>query len=372
MTLSRREFMQTSGGDGRLAGMGRHRPARRASSGASGASSIPKAWRRAIPIRTASSCGHAGRLTTGKRHVLTVEVAEDEAFRRVVAHAPAPVSAASDWTTRVLVGGLKPARTYWYRFTDARRERQPHRPHHHRAAAERSAPGQFRLRQLPGRQRGQAQRLSPDDLRGRARRARGPARLRASPRRLHLRGRRISRRSEDPLRPHHLRGRAHSRRRQGRQLSFPADGRRLSRRLQRLSRAIPICRTPARAGRSSPCGTITNSRGRAGRASSKRAASRGQAKASRSPPTRPGGNICRRAARSPAEHPGNISKRPRSQDVEIEKWDENGLGDEPNNLIAINSLIGYRTFRYGKHLDLIITDQHSYRSADPFSDDSLE
>ena len=62
---------------------------------------------------------------------------------------------------------------------------------------------------------------------------------------------------------------------------------------------------------------------------------------------------------------------PAVTDVAITKWDENGLGDEPNNLIAINSLIGYRTFRYGKHLDLIITDQHSYRSPDPFSDDSL-
>src|SRR5678809_1626420 len=49
----------------------------------------------------------------GDRHVLTVEVAEDEAFRRVIAHAPAPVSAASDWTTRVLVGGLAPAHVYW-------------------------------------------------------------------------------------------------------------------------------------------------------------------------------------------------------------------------------------------------------------------
>ncbi len=60
------------------------------------------------------------------------------------------------------------------------------------------------------------------------------------------------------------------------------------------------------------------------------------------------------------------------KDVAIEKWDEHGLGDEPNNLAAINSLIGYRACRYGKHLDLIITDQHSYRSADPFSDPSLE
>ena len=50
---------------------------------------------------------------------LTVEVAEDESFRRVIASAPAPISAASDWTCRVLVGGLKPASVYWYRFTDA-------------------------------------------------------------------------------------------------------------------------------------------------------------------------------------------------------------------------------------------------------------
>ena len=58
-------------------------------------------------------------------------------------------------------------------------------------------------------------------------------------------------------------------------------------------------------------------------------------------------------------------------DVAIEKWDEHGLGDEPNNRAAINSLIGYRSYRYGKHLDLIITDQHSYRSADPFGDEAI-
>jgi len=50
---------------------------------------------------------------------LHVEVAEDESFTRVVASAEAPISEASDWTSRVLVGGLKPARVYWYRFTDA-------------------------------------------------------------------------------------------------------------------------------------------------------------------------------------------------------------------------------------------------------------
>src|SRR6202034_2202169 len=49
---------------------------------------------------------------------LHVEVAEDESFERVVATAEAPISEAADWTCRVLIGGLKPARVYWYRFAD--------------------------------------------------------------------------------------------------------------------------------------------------------------------------------------------------------------------------------------------------------------
>jgi alkaline phosphatase D len=44
---------------------------------------------------------------------LTVEVAEDASFRRVVPTTPAPISAAADWTCRVLVGGLKPSRAHW-------------------------------------------------------------------------------------------------------------------------------------------------------------------------------------------------------------------------------------------------------------------
>ena len=50
---------------------------------------------------------------------LHVEVADDEAFTRVVARATTAVSAASDWTCRVLVGGLKANCVYWYRFSDA-------------------------------------------------------------------------------------------------------------------------------------------------------------------------------------------------------------------------------------------------------------
>jgi alkaline phosphatase D len=49
---------------------------------------------------------------------LLVEISADAAFRQVVAASHAPLSADSDWTCRVLAAGLQPARVYWYRFTD--------------------------------------------------------------------------------------------------------------------------------------------------------------------------------------------------------------------------------------------------------------
>ena len=66
--------------------------------------------------------------------MLTVEVAEDEAFRRVVAHAPAPVSAASDWTAacssaasspRASIGTASPTRTGTAAASAARSPRPP-------------------------------------------------------------------------------------------------------------------------------------------------------------------------------------------------------------------------------------------------------
>jgi alkaline phosphatase D len=56
---------------------------------------------------------------------------------------------------------------------------------------------------------------------------------------------------------------------------------------------------------------------------------------------------------------------PKVADTPITKFDNHGLGEEPNNLAAIHSLKGYRTLRYGRHIDLIITDQRSYRSEEP-------
>jgi alkaline phosphatase D len=56
---------------------------------------------------------------------------------------------------------------------------------------------------------------------------------------------------------------------------------------------------------------------------------------------------------------------PRVVDAPISTFDDQGLGQEPNNLSAIGSLRGYRALRWGRHVDLILTDQHSYRSEDP-------
>jgi alkaline phosphatase D len=53
---------------------------------------------------------------TAKR--LTVEIARDPQFKHVVATSSATLSAASDWTARILAAGLEPATVYWYRFID--------------------------------------------------------------------------------------------------------------------------------------------------------------------------------------------------------------------------------------------------------------
>ena len=53
-------------------------------------------------------------------------------------------------------------------------------------------------------------------------------------------------------------------------------------------------------------------------------------------------------------------------------FDDDGLGQEPNNLAALASLTGYRALRWGRHVDLIITDQRSYRSEDPTGDDRAD
>src|ERR1041384_5318649 len=303
----------------------------------------------------------------GTRQLLTVEVAEDEAFRRVVAHAKAPVSSAADWTVRVLVGGLKPARTYWYRFTDAdgngsRVGRTITAPLDSDGRAvnfafvscqdvnEGTLNAYRRMiyedeRAAPENQLGFILHLSdfiyevveyPDEVKTRYDRT------------IYDVGR------------------------------IP-DGGKVGRFHYPLT--LEGYRTVYKGYLADP--DLQDARARwpfvaiwdnhefswQGWQSIQKAGG----------PPRPGQSIKVAANQAWWEYlpsrckKGSLEKfdAPVVKDVAIEKWDENGLGDEPNNLAAINSLIGYRSYRYGKHLDLIITDQHSYRSADPFDDPAI-
>jgi alkaline phosphatase D len=79
-------------------------------------------------------------------------------------------------------------------------------------------------------------------------------------------------------------------------------------------------------------------------------------------------------------HPSRATKKnpslekfdpPAVTNAPITTFDDHGLGTEPNNITAINSLIGYRALRFGKNVDLIITDQRSYRSRDPMDNPAV-
>jgi alkaline phosphatase D len=56
---------------------------------------------------------------------------------------------------------------------------------------------------------------------------------------------------------------------------------------------------------------------------------------------------------------------PAVQNAPIPSLDEDGFGDEVNNRVAIGSMTAYRAIRYGRHVDLILTDLHSYTMQDP-------
>jgi len=56
-------------------------------------------------------------------------------------------------------------------------------------------------------------------------------------------------------------------------------------------------------------------------------------------------------------------------DTPLEKFNEDGLSEEPNNLKAINSLKIQRVLRWGKNVDLLLTDNWSFRSPDMSTND---
>jgi alkaline phosphatase D len=368
MTLSRREFVQVAAAMGASLAWGG--PAR--------ASGIKWQERRDLyPEGVASGDPDPSSVILwtrrpfedGKRHVLTVEVAEDQAFRRVVAQSRAPVSAVSDWTTRVLVGRLKPAHVYWYRFTDAdgngsRVGRTITAP-----KANDPRPVNFAFVSCQDVNEGKLnayRRMIFEDERKPAAEQLGFV--------LHL-GDFIYEVVEypDEVKSRYDRiiydvGRI-------------SDGGKVSNFHYPLT--LDGYRVVYKGYLADP--DLQDARARwpfvsiwdnhefswQGWQSIQQAGG----------PPRPGQTIKVAANQAWFEFIPARVKAPSGtldtfgtvpvKDVKIEKWDANGLGDEPNNLAAINSLIGYRALRYGRHLDLIITDQHSFHGPDPFSDDSL-
>lgn len=307
----------------------------------------------------------------GERQILTVEVAEDEGFRRVIAKAPAPVSAAADWTSRVLVGGLKPARTYWYRFTDAQgngsrigRTITAPRPDDPR-------PVNFAFVSCQDINEGKLnafrrmifedERAAPEDRLGFV---------------LHL-GDFIY---EVVQYPDEVKTRYD---RTIYEVARIPDGVAVARGRFHIPVTVEGYRAVYKGYLHDP--DLQDARARwpfVAMWDNHEFSWQGWQSMLVAPPiNRPGQSVKVAANQAWFEYiPARVAAPSRSlesfgtvavKDAPIEKWDAHGLGEEPNNLAAINSLKAYRALRYGRHLDLIITDQHSYRSPDPFSDDSL-
>ena len=298
-----------------------------------------------------------------ERQMLTVEIAEDERFRRVVAQAKAPISQASDWTARVLVGGLKPARVYWYRFTDAdgngsRIGRTITAPLPNDARAVNFA--FVSCQDVNEGKLNAYRRMIFEDERA------GPADQLGFV--LHL-GDFIYEVVQYPEegatrydRTIYDIGRIPD----GGKFSnfhFPLtlDGYRV---IYKGYLADPDLQD-ARARWPFVCIWDNHEFSWQGRQSIQQAGG----------PPQPGQTVKVAANQAWFEYiPARVSPPSGSlaefgtvavKNVKIDKWDENGLGLEPNNLAAIRSLIAYRAFRYGKHLDLLITDQHSFCGEDP-------
>ncbi|HEU0284078.1 MAG TPA: PhoD-like phosphatase N-terminal domain-containing protein, partial [Sphingomicrobium sp.] len=118
MSVSRREFIKTAAAMGAsVAWVGNARASR--SNWKQSSEHFPEGVASGDPDPRSVILWTRRPYDGGDRRLLTVEVAEDEGFERVVSHSRTPVLAAADWTARVLVGGLKPAHVYWYRFTDS-------------------------------------------------------------------------------------------------------------------------------------------------------------------------------------------------------------------------------------------------------------
>jgi alkaline phosphatase D len=297
---------------------------------------------------------------------LTVEVAEDPDFEHVVATAPTSALLAADHTCRVLVGGLRPARTYWYRFMDE--NGQGSRIGRTRTAPADDDPQSVRFAFVScqnvceGAQNAyrrmlfEDQRAAPDDQLAFV---------------LHLgdfvyevvdypeevpSGHRYDRRLRDVIR-------------------FP-DGEKISG--FRVPASLADYRALYRAYLQDP--DLQDARAWLPFVpmwDNHEFSWQGwQSFQVFSGKTRPAQTLKVAANQAWFEYqPARVSRTggaslerfdpPEVRDAPVERFDEQGLGQEPNNLAALDSLTAYRTLRWGRYLELLITDQHTYRAEVP-------
>ncbi len=296
---------------------------------------------------------------------LTVEVAQDERFKRVIATTTAQVSAASDWTCRVLVGRLKPAHEYWYRFTDDSGAGS-------RIGRTLTAPADGDARTVrfafvscqnvcQGAQNAYRRMIFEDE--------RAPAAERLGFV-LHLGDfiYEVVWYPED--RPQGMYDR------RLRDLVRFAHGEKVAD--FHIPTTVDDYRAVYRAYLHDP--DLQDARARwpfvAMWDNHEFSWLGWQGFQKFGDTTRPAQT--RKVAANQAwfeyqparvRQPGTASLErfaaPKVVDAPVTRFDAEGLGDEPNNLSAIASLTGYRVLRFGRNVDLLITDQHSYRSEEP-------
>jgi alkaline phosphatase D len=305
-------------------------------------------------------------MADGRDAALTVEVARDPAFRRVVATAAAPALAASDWTCRVLVAGLEPRTTYWYRFADAdgngsRVGRTLTAPR-----VDDDAPVRFAFVSCQSVNEGwqnALRRMIWEDEHAPAAERLGFV--------LHLGDfiyevveypdelpRRYDRTVNDI-------GRVPNGRKVG-NFHVPTDlaGYRF---VYRAHLADPDIQD-ARARFPFVCiGDNHEFSWQGWQSFIKYAGKVEPAQALRVAANQAWWEyIPSRVAK--ASGPGlDRFDPPAVTDAPIERFDAAGLGDEPNNRAALASMTAYRAFRYGRHVELVVTDHHSYTCDDPSS-----
>ncbi|HEY3785848.1 MAG TPA: alkaline phosphatase D family protein [Steroidobacteraceae bacterium] len=304
---------------------------------------------------------------TGTHAELTLEVAQDQTFEHVIATSRARVHAAADWTCRVLVGGLKPSQEYWYRFTDetgagSRIGRMLTAP-----APDDSRPVRFAFISCQNVNQGAQhayRRMIYEDERTAAAERLGFV--------LHLGDFIYEIVWYPPDRPQGMYDR------RLRDIVRYAHGEKIED--FHIPTTLDDYRAVYRAYLHDP--DIQDARARwpfVNMWDNHEFSWLGwQGLQDFEGQSRPAQTRKVAANQTWFEYqPARVSKpsgtglelfeAPRLSDEPIRAFDQDGFGQEPNNIAAVQSLTGYRSMRFGRNVELIITDQHSYRSHEPTS-----